>query len=616
VSAPSVSLPGFDRRRKLVLIILLVACTFALYAPAIRNGFVNYDDTDYVTNNPHVLQGLTRADLVWAFTGNYAGNWHPLTWISHMADVQWFGMNPAGHHLMNILWHILNVALVFLLLERATGRAFLSAVVAVLFALHPLNVESVAWVAERKSVLCMTFLLLALGAYGWYVRRPGIWRYICVAVLFALGLMSKAMVITLPFALLLLDYWPLQRMTASAEDGGSRPFIRRFLALFAEKIPLFALAAGDAWITIHAQHSTGSVGSSLALPLRWRFKNAVFSYAVYLGKVIWPAHLAVFHPHPENTLDWWKVIAAGVLLAGITALVWHFRERKYLLAGWLWYLGTMFPMIGIVQSGRQGMADRFAYIPFLGLFVAAVWSLAEWAMEVPWRRTFLQGAFALLIGVFAYAAHLQIGYWRNSYTLFSHALEVTPDNGISENNLGAALMEMGQAQLALAHFETAVRLLPQYATAHYNLGVLLQGQQHPEEAAREYRITIAQTSDPIEAAQAHNNLGILYFQDKNYAAALPELNAAIAINPAKQNSYLARGMIELQFMNFNAAIADFSRATEIAPSPLAYFWLGRALESNGGYDRATSAYAAALQLAPAMQEARARLEALRSRSVK
>lgn len=610
------SSPRTETRLTVLLAILIATSALAVYASAIHNGFVNYDDPDYVTTNRHVLQGLNRANVIWAFTESYAANWHPITWISHMADVQMFGINPAGHHFTSILLHALNAVLVFLLLNRATGQSFRSAAVAALFALHPLNVEAVAWVAERKSVLCTTFLLLALWAYDWYVRRPGVWRYLCVAAAFALGLMAKPLIITLPFAMLLLDYWPLKRFPGATEKNKPPPFLRTFLPLLAEKVPFLALAAGSAWITIYAQHKGGALGSSLALPLGWRLENGIFSYVAYLGKAIWPTRLAVFYPHPENTLAWWKVFAALVVLGGITALVYRFREKRYLLTGWLWYLGTMVPMIGIVQAGRQGMADRYAYVPFLGLFVAAVWLVADSSAHLQRSRKFLAGAFVLLLGFYAYLTHVQIGYWSNSYTLFSHDLAVTADNGIVENNLGAAYVELGFPQLAASYFETSVRLLPEYSTAHYNLGVSLQGQNRREEAARQYQLTIAETSDPIEGSQSHNNLGVMQMQASNFDAAAVEFGKAIALNPFEQNSYIGRGMIEMQSQNLSAAISDFSRATEIAPSAHACVLLGRALEASGDLGRAESAYAAALRLAPEMADARNRLEALRNRTAK
>lgn len=596
-------------RLVIILAILLAAGTLLLYAPAVRNGFVNFDDPDYVTRNAHVLQGISWANLKWAFgTDNPAANWHPLTWISHLLDVQMYGTNPAGHHFTNVLFQTLNVLLLFLLLERATRLPMRSAAVAALFAIHPLNVESVAWVTERKAVLSMFFLLLTLLAYGWYVRKPGLGRYFCVTLLFVMALMSKVWVISLPFALLLLDYWPLRRFSSVDEAGGKRGFASSAFALAIEKIPLLVLAAAAGWMTLHANRTQGAL--AVAMPFTWRLKNAIYSYGAYLGKAIWPTRLAVFYPHPENTLAWWKVIVAALLLACISVIVWRFRERKYLLVGWLWYLGTMVPMCGIVQSGRQGMADRFMYIPMIGLFVAVVWFLGEWASRLQLHQGIVVASFVVLASPYAYLTHKQIGYWRDSYTLFSHTLQVTSNNGLAENNMGAALMERGQLQLAEGHLEAAVRLTPDLAVGHYNLGVLLQRENHPEEASREYRLTIALSPKSLEAGQAHNNLGILYLAMKNYAAALPELNAAIALNPTEQNSYIGRGAIELESWEYAAAVADFARANEISPSPIACYWLGRALESQGDKARAEKAYGAALQMAPGMTEARTRLEAL------
>jgi len=602
---------------RLLLAAVLAAGTLALYLPAIHDGFVNYDDPDYVTRNVQVLKGLSWSNLKWAFSeANYAANWHPLTWISHMADVQWYGNNPAGHHFTSILLHSLDAAILFLLLEWATGLTLRSATVAGLFAVHPLNVESVAWIAERKTPLSVLFFLLALWAYGWYVRKPTVGRYAFVAIFFSLALMAKVMVITFPFALLLLDYWPFKRFPHPDAPGGGPGSLRLFLNLVLEKVPLFLLAAADAWLMILAQRKTGSVGSSLALPLAWRVKNALYSYVAYLRDAIWPVRLAVFYPHPEGSLSWTKVLVATAVLLAISALVWRYREKGYLLTGWLWFLGTMFPMIGIVQSGRQGMADRYAYIPLLGIFLAVVWLLADWAGKVQLRQRLLIVLFLVACIPYAYLTRKQIGYWKDSYTLFRHTLEVTVNNGIAENNFGSALLERGEPAQAAAHFEAAIRFIPGLASAHYNLGVILQMGGRADEAAREYRLAIANSSDPLELAQSHNNLGILDLQSGKSAEALTELTAAIALNPGELNSYIGRGMAELQFWNVDAAIADFSRALAISPSPVAYFNLGRALEAKGDFSGAANAYSSALRLAPGMTEAQSSLQALRAKMAK
>jgi tetratricopeptide (TPR) repeat protein len=587
-----------SRKTTLLLAFLLILATLALYSPTLHNGFVNYDDPAYVTANAHIRQGLSWSNIRWAFTATVEANWHPLTWISHMADVQFFGLNPAGHHVVSILLHVINVLLLFFLLHRATGYTMRSAVVAALFAVHPLNVETVAWVAERKSLLCTLFFLLALWAYGWYVRQPGVARYLSVALLFALGLMAKPMVITLPFVLLLLDYWPLQRVGKTSK-------------FFAEKIPLFAMSAASALITVYAQHRGGALGITVALPLNLRVKNAIYSYLAYIFKGIWPSHLAVFYPHPENSLGTWKVLAATVVLFMITVLVWHFREKRYLLVGWFWYLGTMVPVIGIVQVGRQAMADRYVYIPFIGLFVIVVWLVADLFALVRVSRVAAIAITVAILSGYAAASYIQIGYWRNSITLFAHALQVTTNNGIAEDNLGAALMDVGRPDLAFSHFEAAVRLVPQLSTPHYNLATILHRQNQLDAAMHEYQLALTYTLDPTEAAQAHNNLGVLLTQQNQSTAAIAEFTAAIAANPDEQNSYLGRGSLEYQEHSLDAAFADFSHAAQIAPSPVAYFWLGRTLEDKGDLQAAVHAYEAALSMAPDMNDAQTRLEDLR-----
>src|SRR5271154_696030 len=600
-----------DWRLVLFLAVLLALGTAAVYAPAMRNGFVNLDDPDYVTRNPHVLAGLTWSDVRWALGSSYpSSNWHPLTWISHMADVQLYGRNPVGHHFTSVLLHMLGVVLLFLLIESATGRALRSAAVAALFAVQPLNVEAVAWISERKSVLCVLFFLLAIGAYGWYVKRPSVGRYLWVVLFFGLGITAKVMVIPLPFALLLLDYWPLGRLPGTDANGKPRPFFTALRTLVIEKIPLFVMAAAGGAVTVYVHSREHALTATM--PFSWRFKNAIFSYVAYLGKAIWPVGLAPYYPHPENTLSWTIVAISGFALAAITFLVWRFRERKYLVMGWLWYLGTMLPMIGFIQTGRQGMADRFMHIPMMGLLFAIVWLIGDLAAESHWQKEIPIALFLLALAPFAALTIKQIGYWHDSYTLFAHTLEVTKNNGFAENNFGVALLERGEPQLAAQHFIAAVRLSPDLASPHYNVAVLLQRQNQLDDAEHVYRAALALSSDQAEIAQSHNNLGILYLGEAKYAAAISELSAAIALDPNAQNSYIGRGTAEMQLMNTDAAIADFTKAAQIAPSPLALYWLGRALESKGETQQAAKAYAAALLLAPAMSEARARLDALRA----
>jgi tetratricopeptide (TPR) repeat protein len=599
-----------DLRSSLLVALFLVVAVFILYIPALQGGFVNYDDPAYITANAHVLQGLSASNLRWALTATVEANWHPLTWMSHMADVEWFGTDPRGHHFVNVVLHACNVVILFFVLLYATGRLWRSALVAALFAVHPLNVECVAWVAERKSLLSMLFLLLAIAAYGWYARKRRWKRYALVLVLFALGLAAKPMIVTLPILLLLWDYWPLGRL---APDSDAETTCSSWFWLIVEKIPLLVLAAASSWITLYAQRSGGALGSTELLPLSWRIENAIYSYAAYIVKGIWPAGLAVFYPHPEGSLALWKVLSAGLLIVVFTVLAWRYRKaHRYLLSGWLWYLAAMLPMIGVVQVGRQAMADRYAYLPFVGLFILGVWGSAG-LLEYFKLSSFARGAVAAaVLSVYASMAFLQVSYWHNSYTLFAHALEVTSRNGVAEDNLGDALMEMRRPDLALAHFQAAIEYVPQLSTAHYNLGVLQQQQNHLDIARQEYELALKYSSDATEIAQAHNNLGFLLMGQSDLEAAEKEFSAALRANPNKQNSALGRGMVEYREEKLDAAVADLSHAAQIEPSAAANFWLGRAFEDQGQKQAAEAAYAAALQIAPDMTEARQRLDALRS----
>jgi protein O-mannosyl-transferase len=602
------SIPSLDRRSPIVFSVILFVGTFALYVPTLNSGFVNYDDPAYVTANAHVLQGLSWSNIAWALTATVEANWHPLTWISHMTDVQFFGENPRGHHLTSVLLNAVNVALLFFVLRKATGCIHRSAVVAGLFAVHPLNVECVAWVAERKSLLSMLFLLLALIAYGGYASRRSAGRYAAVVLLFALGLAAKPMVVTFPILLLLWDYWPLQRIDSLGEGSPSTA------GLIAEKIPLFAMSAVSSGITLYAQHAGGALGAVELLPFGSRLANAIYSYAAYLGKGIWPSGLAVFYPHPESSLALWKVLAAGLLMATITVFAWiHRARRRYLLMGWLWYLAAMVPMIGIVQVGRQAMADRYAYLPFVGVFIIAVWGCAELFAKLN-MSAFVESviAAAVLVG-YASVALLQVNYWHNSYTLFSHALQVTSRNGIAEDNLGVALIEMGRPDLAFPHFEAAAEFIPQLSTAHYNLAVLEQQQNRPDDAKREYELTLQYSADATEIVQAHSNLGFLLLDLNRPKEAREEFTAALLVNPDKQNSLLGRGIAEYREGNLDGAVFDLSRAAELSPLAQADFWLGRALEDKGETQAARRAYQEAVRLAPAMAEAQQRLDALRGK---
>ncbi len=594
--------PTLDRRTLAMISLALAVLVIALYLPALRNGFVNYDDPDYVTHNANVLQGLNWENVKWAFgTNNPAANWHPLTWLSHMLDVQIFGLTPWGHHLINVLLMAADIVLLFLFLAAATGKLWQSAAVAVLYAVHPLNVEPVAWVAERKQELSLFFMFLTLIAYVWYVKGPGVLRYITVALFFALALMSKVMIITLPFTLLLLDYWPLHRFSSTT-----------FLSLVKEKIPLFLLSAAAGWITIGIHKKEGALTASM--PLAWRLKNAIYSYAVYLWKAVWPTKLAVFYPHPENRLPMWQIAVATIVLLAITALVWKHRDKKYLTVGWLWYLGTAFPMIGVIQSGRQGMADRYEDLPLIGVFITVIWLAADTLSKFQLSSVTLGAGFAVILVPLIVLTYRQIAFWKDSVTLFSHTVQVTVHNGIAENNLGAAYIELGDPISAFPHFVAAVQAAPDLGSAHYNLGFLLQRQGQLPQAAEQYKLAITHSGDAEEASQSHNNLGVIYLTLNNLPFAKAEFDKAITLNPNEVNSYIARGTMEFQQGKIDDALADFTQASSRTRSPIAFYWLGRAEEAKGDFAHAKGAYQAALQVNPGMQDARARLGSLQALS--
>ena len=511
------------QRQPVLLALLLAFATLVVYYPVRHLPFINYDDTLYVTENVHVQSGLEWDTIRWAFTTHDASNWHPLTWLSHSLDFQLFGLDASGPHVVNLLFHTLNVVLLFWVLWRATGSANRSAMVAALFALHPINVQSVAWVAERKNLLSMLFFLLALGAYRWYASGPRISRYVVVALLFALGLMAKPQIITLPFVLLLWDYWPLQRI--SAATASSQP-ARNLGWLFLEKIPLFALSAASAAITLLA-HRAGS--AVRWYPLSLRAANATVSYARYVGMAIWPSRLAIFYPHPLRSLGMRQEAISLAFLVLATVIVLTERRWQYLLVGWFWFLITLLPMIGVIQVGTQAMADRYAYLSFIGLFLIAVWSVADWADRQHISLALRVGVgVAVLIALVA-VTHRQLEYWRDSVTLWTHTLEVTRDNYIAEVDLGAALVQRGDIAQAMEHFRAATVIDPMDPIANMYLARYAQTQNNFPEAIEAYKKVIIGTEDPRLKAQAFSNMGYAYRSLGNEAEAQKCFRAAASL---------------------------------------------------------------------------------------
>ena len=410
-------------------------------------SFVNYDDPQYVTANYDVQAGLTFESIRWSFTATHANNWHPLTWLSHMLDCQIYGMNPGHHHMTNVLFHILNTLLLFFIFKRISESIWKSAFVAALFALHPLHVESIAWVAERKDVLSTFFWMLTLWSYAGYVERPRLDKYLLLILFYILGLMAKPMLVTLPFVLLLLDYWPLKRFHLKSSDN-ENPEVQRtfYFGLILEKIPLFLLSAASGIVTYLVQKSSGAVSSLDAIPFHDRIANALVSYVVYIGKMIWPHNLAVLYPYPRS-IALWKIVGAGLLITLITVLVLRLlRSKPYLAVGWLWYLGTLVPVIGIVQVGSQAMADRYTYVPLIGIFIMITWGISDWVSKRHYRRFGLFMVTAVILSLLMITSRLQVKYWSNSVMLFDHAIDVTGENSTAQLNLGEALAEQGNIE--------------------------------------------------------------------------------------------------------------------------------------------------------------------------
>jgi tetratricopeptide (TPR) repeat protein len=499
------------------------------------NGFV-YDDAMYITGNPHVQSGITSESVRWALTTFHSGSWHPLTWLSHLTDCSIFGLDAAGHHLVNLLLHMLNTVLLFYVLARITGSVWPSVFVAAAFALHPLRVESVAWVAERKDVMSGTFFMLTLLAYARYVERRELPKYILVVVGFVLGLLAKPMLVTLPFVLLLFDVWPLKRLERGAAprrppaDAPTRVSASRLLL---EKIPLFAIAAVFSVITFVAQRSQGAMSMTQSGDFSFavRAQNALLSYVTYIGRTLYPTGLAVFYPHPAESIPAWQAVAAALALAAISGLAIYLARRghAYALVGWLWYLGTLLPVIGLVQVGGQAMADRYTYLPSIGLGIIVAWGTARLLARQPGMRHVVAVVAAVVVVALIAATRTQVRYWRDSSSLYGRALAVTKDNWLAHYNLGRAEMLEGKIDPSVAHFRETVRLVPENADARNNLGVALTAKGRYDEAIEQLREALR--IDP-SSARAHNNLGQAFAFAERSDEAVVEFEEAVRLDPA------------------------------------------------------------------------------------
>jgi tetratricopeptide (TPR) repeat protein len=599
-----------DSRRPVIgVCVFLVAITFAVFGQTLRHEFVNYDDGMYVYENPVVTRGLTLKGIEWVFTHIVLSNWHPVTMMSHMLDCQLYGLNAGGHHLTNVLLHTGSVLLLFLVLRRLTGFLWRSAFVTAVFAIHPLHVESVAWVAERKDVLSGLFFLLTVWAYARYVEKqsrvegrassagggslaldPRRWTldYCLVLLFFALGLMSKPMVVTLPFVLLLLDYWPLNRLS------GFTPKV--LFRLVAEKIPLLALSGAACVATMVAQKEI-----IMPEPVALRIGNAVVSYVIYLRQMVWPTGLAVLYPYPRALPGWEIALTAG-LLAAISAGVFLGRQRRpYLLMGWLWYLGMLVPAIGLVQSGLRAHADRYTYQPQIGLYFALTWWVADLSVGWRHRREVLGAGCLIILAALIFSACTQTMYWRNSESLWTHTLACTSDNDVAHNDLGYALFQKGRMDEAILHFQTALRIKPDYALACYNLGNALLQKGRRDEAMIRFQEALQIKPD---YAEAHDNLGNLLLQNDRVDEAMVHYQKALQIKPDSAEAHNNLGNALFQKGRVDEAIAQCLAALQIKPDYAdAHDNLGNLLLQKGNADEAIAQFKQALEIKPGFPEA-------------
>jgi len=630
----------FILRRECLVCLLFVIGILAIYWQVGNNDFINFDDKVYVTENQYVQAGLDVEGLKWAFTTMHGSNWHPLTWLSHMLDCQLYGLNPKGHHLTNVLFHILNTILLFLIFQRMTGALWKSALVASLFTLHPLHVESVAWVAERKDVLSTFFWMLTMGVYVFYVENPGIKKYLLTILLFALGLMAKPMLVTLPFVLLLLDFWPLGRFRVKKSDSAHnsdhsspketkdkkrkppRPLaknvgvvkkITRFdyqwslaLPILWEKLPFFILVVISSTITFFAQQSGGAVSSLDAFPLTVRISNALVSYVSYMGKMIWPFNLAVLYPHPGMLADW-KVAGACLLLLSISFMAIRMMKKfPYFIVGWLWYLGTLVPVIGLVQVGSQAMADRYTYVPLIGIFIIIVWGISDLTAGWRYRKGGIIVVSVTLLSILIVVAWFQVRHWTNSITLFRHTINATENNSTAHNSLGVALDAQGKTEDAIYHYKKALEIKPSYSKAYYNLGNALSEQGRISDAIVSYTKALEIKPD---YERAHCNLGAALVEQGRIEEAIIHYTKALAINPIYFKAHYNLGNALAKQGKFVKALSHYTEALKINPDHAdTHFNLGNVLIRQGKLYDAIDHYSEALRINPDDAEARDKLK--------
>ena len=597
-----------DRQLKLMISLFLIFAIIITYGQVRNFDFVDFDDGLYITENIHVQKGLTIEGLIWAFTSFHSANWHPMTWFSHMLDCELYGLNPMGHHWTNIQLHMANTLLLFLILQMMTGAIWRSAFVAGLFALHPLHVESVAWVAERKDVLSTFFWLLTMLAYLRYVKKPVLIRYFMVLIFFVLGLMSKPMLVTLPFVLLLLDLWPLRRFRFEnnrlSQSSGKTCFdFKGASRLIVEKIPFFILVVISCSLTFFAQKGGGALVPLASLSLKPRIANALISYVSYVFKAIWPGNLAVYYPYPADTFPVWQICGAALLIVSVfCGAICLLRQYRYVAVGLFWYFGTLIPVIGLVQVSDQAMADRYTYIPLTGLFITVAWGVSDLLVKWRYQKIFLGVSAVIILSALTVCTFFQASHWRNTITLFENAVKVTENNYKALNNLGAALIDKGKPDEALLYFAEALRINPQKTDARNNLANVLSAQGKLDEAVSHYKEAIR--INP-EHADAHYNLANVLSAQRKLDEAVLHYKEAIEINPEYAKAYYHLGNILINQKKVKEAMFHFAEAIRINPDYAeAYNKIGLILAWQGKYKKAKVFFLKAIQVRPNYMEAR------------
>ena len=586
--------------RKVFLVSLCIIVTITVsYLQVINFDFVGYDDELYVTENRHVQTGITVKGLSWAFTTFHASNWHPLTWLSHMADCELYGLNPMGHHWTSLQIHIANTLLLFFILQYMTGALWRSAFVAALFAMHPLHVESVAWIAERKDVLSTFFGMLALLSYCRYVKQPSLAKYLLIVLFLSLGLMAKPMLVTLPFLLLLLDFWPLGRLRFATVSR-----------LFLEKIPLLVPIVISSCLTFMAQQSDGAVKSLESFSLTARIANAFISYVSYVYKAIWPHNLTVFYPHPGNALPLWQVFWAILLVGGASFLaIRSFKKYPYIAVGLFWYLGMLVPVIGLVQVGPQAMADRYTYIPMTGLFIVITWGFSDLLTGQHYQKIVLALFAVIILSALTVSTFFQLGYWKNSVALFERAVSITENNFLAHNNLGAALLEKGKLDKAVLHIKESLRIEPGCRAALYNLGAALSAQGKFDEAVLHYNYVLK--INPKDAV-VHNNLADVLSAQGKLNEAVRHYNNALRIKPDYASAHGGFGSLLIKQNKFKEAMFHLTEAIRINPYYVeAYNKIGLILAGQGKYNKAEVFFSKAVQIRPKYTEAQKNIAMLK-----